>query len=349
MSSDPINPAHYKHLPVEAIGIIEAAIAKAPSNESAYLHGQVLKYLLRCWEKKGIEDLRKAKWYLDRMVNSFDDLLAEASGANETPIDETTAEPPKGWRWIEVGENFRVEDTLNTIGRIPENWIGTACVVKHCAFRKIELPSREEFLNEIDGVWNEGSSNDTDQDDHPHDFKVGDAVISWQGREGVIEAVNLIDDFPITVRHSIREQVSYKLGGVKKKHDDHPVEAAPWTPKIGERVIYTPSGSVWTVTDEEKESPRDGVTYVLKMRTFTLRASVDKLKPYLKSKPKRYRESTLEDLRNGPIQCEVGDSHEKRTLIYVFPYGPGRARFAAVDEANPNCVGRWIDCRIEVT
>ena len=71
--NDPINPQHYKHLPAEAIDIITAAIAKAPSNESAYLQGQVLKYLLRCWEKKGIEDLRKAKWYLDRMVDGFDE------------------------------------------------------------------------------------------------------------------------------------------------------------------------------------------------------------------------------------------------------------------------------------
>jgi hypothetical protein len=84
-SSDPINPSHYKHLPAEAIDIIEAAIAKAPSNQFAFLQGQVIKYLLRCWSKKGIEDLRKAKWYLDRLVGGFDDLLAEASGANDGP------------------------------------------------------------------------------------------------------------------------------------------------------------------------------------------------------------------------------------------------------------------------
>jgi len=70
-------------LPAEAIDIIEAAIAKAPSNQYAFLQGQVIKYLLRCWSKKGIEDLRKAKWYLDRLVSEFDDLLAEASGAND--------------------------------------------------------------------------------------------------------------------------------------------------------------------------------------------------------------------------------------------------------------------------
>ena len=82
-SSDPVNPSHYKHLPAEAIDIIMAAIAKAPSNQYAFLQGQVIKYLLRCWSKKGIEDLRKAKWYLDRLVGGFDDLLAEASGAND--------------------------------------------------------------------------------------------------------------------------------------------------------------------------------------------------------------------------------------------------------------------------
>jgi hypothetical protein len=80
---DPINPSHYKHLPAEAIDIIEAAIAKAPSNQYAFLQGQVIKYLLRCWSKKGIEDLRKAKWYLDRLVGGFDELLAEVSGAND--------------------------------------------------------------------------------------------------------------------------------------------------------------------------------------------------------------------------------------------------------------------------
>lgn len=71
--SDAINPKHYKHLPAEAIDIIEAAIAKAPSNKAACLHWQTLKYLLRCWEKNGVEDLRKGKVYFDRLVNQFDE------------------------------------------------------------------------------------------------------------------------------------------------------------------------------------------------------------------------------------------------------------------------------------
>lgn len=75
--SDAINPDHYKRLPAEAIEIIEAAINNAPSVQAAYLHGQALKYLLRCWHKNGIEDLRKAKWYLDRLIEHCDESLID--------------------------------------------------------------------------------------------------------------------------------------------------------------------------------------------------------------------------------------------------------------------------------
>ena len=279
--NDPINPSHYKHLPVEAIDIIMAAIAKAPSNESACLHWQVLKYLLRCWEKNGIEDLRKGKVYLDRLVASFDDLLAEASGAIETPDDE---------------------------------------------------PSEE-----------------TDQNDHPHDFKVGDAVISWQGREGIIEAIGIIEDFPITVRHSIREQVSYKLGGVKKKHDDHPVEPAPWTPKIGDKVVYTPDGSAWTVDRELKErADRDGKTYILESGTDVLRACLSRLAP--NAPPKRHREPTKDDLKNGPIDCEVRNSDGEQWVWRILcGIADGSDRpFRVLNGRIMDSKAKWPQCRIEV-
>ena len=63
-----VNPSHYKQLPAETIDIIEAAIANAPNNKADGLHWQVLKYALRCWFKNGIEDLKKARWYLDRLI-----------------------------------------------------------------------------------------------------------------------------------------------------------------------------------------------------------------------------------------------------------------------------------------
>ena len=68
LTSDAVNPSHYKQGPIETIDIIESAIAKAPNNKAAGLHWQVLKYALRCWFKNGIEDLKKARWYLDRLI-----------------------------------------------------------------------------------------------------------------------------------------------------------------------------------------------------------------------------------------------------------------------------------------
>jgi len=71
-TSDPVNPSHYKQLPAETIDIIEAAITNAPNNKAAGLHWQVLKYALRCWFKNGIQDLKKARWYLDRLIQEED-------------------------------------------------------------------------------------------------------------------------------------------------------------------------------------------------------------------------------------------------------------------------------------
>jgi hypothetical protein len=60
-----------------------------------------------------------------------------------------------------------------------------------------------------------------DQDGYPFRFKVGDEVISLCGREGVVEAIDLIEGYPITVRHSIREQVSYLVCDVRHRGDSN--------------------------------------------------------------------------------------------------------------------------------
>ena len=68
--TDPVNhPAHYTAGVVEAIDVIEGAIADAPSPCGGYLQGQVLKYVLRLWLKgNASQDAKKARWYLDRLI-----------------------------------------------------------------------------------------------------------------------------------------------------------------------------------------------------------------------------------------------------------------------------------------
>ena len=66
------SPAHYTGGKQEAIETIEEAIEEAPNMKAAYLQGQVLKYLLRIWLKGNPrEDAEKARWYLNRLINSL--------------------------------------------------------------------------------------------------------------------------------------------------------------------------------------------------------------------------------------------------------------------------------------
>jgi len=60
--ADPINPSHYRQGPLEVIDAIEGLAL-------SYKAGNVLKYLARYKYKNGIEDLRKARWYLDRLIS----------------------------------------------------------------------------------------------------------------------------------------------------------------------------------------------------------------------------------------------------------------------------------------
>jgi hypothetical protein len=61
------SPAHYggKGNVYEAINVIEAY-------DMGFLDGNVLKYLLRYKKKNGLEDLKKAKWYLERLITNIE-------------------------------------------------------------------------------------------------------------------------------------------------------------------------------------------------------------------------------------------------------------------------------------
>lgn len=65
--SDPVNsPAHYTTGKVECIDAIESALS--PEEFKGYLRGNAIKYLWRYRHKGGLEDLKKANWYLARLV-----------------------------------------------------------------------------------------------------------------------------------------------------------------------------------------------------------------------------------------------------------------------------------------
>ena len=64
-SKDPINPDYYKSGGIETIDVIEAKMSK--EEFKGYLLGSVMKYLSRK-KSNWTEDLKKARWYLNRLV-----------------------------------------------------------------------------------------------------------------------------------------------------------------------------------------------------------------------------------------------------------------------------------------
>ena len=101
---DPINsPAYY----ADNFGGIQCidAIETSMSTEEfkGFLKGNVQKYVWRYSQKNGAEDLKKAKWYLERLIK-----LREFEEAMEKATEETTREA--------LGVNYDPDDYLKPSG-----------------------------------------------------------------------------------------------------------------------------------------------------------------------------------------------------------------------------------------
>ena len=68
--SNNISPSYYQKGSVEVTDYIT-------SNEMSFIEGNIIKYVTRYKDKSGIQDLRKARWYLDKLIESQMDLTME--------------------------------------------------------------------------------------------------------------------------------------------------------------------------------------------------------------------------------------------------------------------------------
>ena len=70
-AQDMVNsPPHYNQAGIECIDAIRAATG---DGYEYYLQGNIIKYLWRYRYKNGVEDLKKAKWYLEKLIEEIDD------------------------------------------------------------------------------------------------------------------------------------------------------------------------------------------------------------------------------------------------------------------------------------
>ena len=69
------NPSHYNKAGVECITAIQAATG---DGYEYYLQGNILKYLWRYRYKNGMEDLKKAQWYLNELIEEVEGYYDES-------------------------------------------------------------------------------------------------------------------------------------------------------------------------------------------------------------------------------------------------------------------------------
>lgn len=81
-SVDKTNPTYYKKGKFECIDVLEELL-QGVSGATAFCLGNCIKYLWRFNQKNGVEDLKKARWYLDKLITNKDIEISEI-------IDEDT-------------------------------------------------------------------------------------------------------------------------------------------------------------------------------------------------------------------------------------------------------------------
>ena len=68
--NDNINPKHYKHGSIEVIDIMRDQLSC--EEFKGFCKGLIIKYLCRADYKNGLEDYKKAQWYLNKLVEELE-------------------------------------------------------------------------------------------------------------------------------------------------------------------------------------------------------------------------------------------------------------------------------------
>jgi len=65
-----INPDHYKIGGIETIDIVKAKLSR--EEFIGFCKGNIIKYVTRANYKNGLEDYKKAQWYLDKLIKELE-------------------------------------------------------------------------------------------------------------------------------------------------------------------------------------------------------------------------------------------------------------------------------------
>jgi hypothetical protein len=75
--ADYVNSTAYLKEGIEVRDVIERLVVKIDDTSTEYFpmftadYVQMMQYLMRFMDKNGVEDLKKARWYLDKLIQAY--------------------------------------------------------------------------------------------------------------------------------------------------------------------------------------------------------------------------------------------------------------------------------------
>lgn len=97
------DPAHYKFpRNLQAIDLIDIFTSQARTNAEAYRLGNVVKYLSRYRRKDGLDDLYKAKVYLEWVIEILE---SESEEKSEKVVKDDLELRGQSWLGIPINKN----------------------------------------------------------------------------------------------------------------------------------------------------------------------------------------------------------------------------------------------------
>ncbi len=63
------SPPHYLHGDIQCIDAIRSALG--PEGFAAFCRGNIIKYNWRCDHKAGVQDIEKARWYANKLIDTM--------------------------------------------------------------------------------------------------------------------------------------------------------------------------------------------------------------------------------------------------------------------------------------
>lgn len=131
MSDNVNHPQHYISDGIEVIDVIKA-FTKDCTPFEAYCSGNVIKYICRWKHKNGIEDLKKARAYLDMMIDDaakFQKITYQPKSWYRMGVPTTSNEPASTWTTDEIKKQHAGERYMDIRTGFVYQWSGTNWVL----------------------------------------------------------------------------------------------------------------------------------------------------------------------------------------------------------------------------